>query len=485
MSSQWEDSVNQLRDPTVPDTFEDLCKIPGGGEKRSLSAGYNKYVTTSTQDFAKRTLHTPSDSKASTSKNCRSSNFVQASSSQSPCPVCSEDHALELCATFRKQSTTSCGGAGLRHWLRRPQPWTATRFDNSNEATAEIETPERVALLQEPRGFRATTLQSTAEQLSSRTACSRQPNSPAADELNQPAAEQPCSRQPNSRTAEQPTVRQPNDPRATASPLLPAAWPEPRHQKKKKSTGTPTPKLHGKARRKQRLRELVEQRKKARRDAAEQRERTRSDAAEQPEKALSDAAKQHEKAPSDATEQLTEVMVRDRLHQRALARKTDTPMEVTCAACENETVSVQSIDDAELVLVSADSEVVTLPSTDEKLLNDVQVDAVPVQTTVPPEGPAEAEKLDAVVSLLPWRLIPITPSYRPTSRAVLQRRAEFYENREIIVRQQLRELEAEKRQRLKPEPMVRDIFAERLDVPDEEYNEWLHPTCVSFSDMRF
>ncbi|CAB0033518.1 unnamed protein product [Trichogramma brassicae] len=253
--------------------------------------------------------------------------------------------------------------------------------------------------------------------------------------------------------------------------------PRRKHQKKKKSTGTPTPKLHGKARRKQRLRKLVEQRKKARRDAAKQRERTRSDAAEQREKALSDAAKQHEKAPSDATEQLTEVMVRDRLHQRALARKTDTPMEVTCAACENETVSVQSIDDAELVLVSADSEVVTLPSTDEKLLNDVQVDAVPVQTTVPPEGPAEAEKLDAVVSLLPWRLIPITPSYRPTSRAVLQRRAEFHENREIIVRQQLRELEAEKRKRLKPEPMVRDIFAERLDVPDEEYNEWLHPTC--------
>uniref|UniRef100_A0ABD2XB14 Uncharacterized protein n=1 Tax=Trichogramma kaykai TaxID=54128 RepID=A0ABD2XB14_9HYME len=29
------------------------------------------------------------------------------------------------------------------------QPWTATNFDNSNEATAEIETPERIALLQE------------------------------------------------------------------------------------------------------------------------------------------------------------------------------------------------------------------------------------------------------------------------------------------------------------------------------------------------
>ncbi|XP_023318022.1 uncharacterized protein LOC111694358 [Trichogramma pretiosum] len=41
-------------------------------------------------------------------------------------------------------------------WWRGPeelvatsQPWTATNFDNSNEATAEIETPERVALLQE------------------------------------------------------------------------------------------------------------------------------------------------------------------------------------------------------------------------------------------------------------------------------------------------------------------------------------------------
>uniref|UniRef100_A0ABD2WYZ5 Integrase catalytic domain-containing protein n=1 Tax=Trichogramma kaykai TaxID=54128 RepID=A0ABD2WYZ5_9HYME len=29
------------------------------------------------------------------------------------------------------------------------QPWTATNFDNSNEATAKIETPERIALLQE------------------------------------------------------------------------------------------------------------------------------------------------------------------------------------------------------------------------------------------------------------------------------------------------------------------------------------------------
>ncbi|CAB0033517.1 unnamed protein product [Trichogramma brassicae] len=96
---KWEDSVNQLRDPTVPDTFEDLCKFLEA-ERNALS------LLESTQDFAKRTLHTPSDSKASTSKNRRSSNFVQASSSQSPCPVCSEDHALELCATFRKQSVS-------------------------------------------------------------------------------------------------------------------------------------------------------------------------------------------------------------------------------------------------------------------------------------------------------------------------------------------------------------------------------------------
>ncbi|CAB0043531.1 unnamed protein product, partial [Trichogramma brassicae] len=39
-----------------------------------------------------------------------------------------------------------CGPEAL---VATSQPWTATRFDNSNEATAEIETPERVALLQE------------------------------------------------------------------------------------------------------------------------------------------------------------------------------------------------------------------------------------------------------------------------------------------------------------------------------------------------
>ncbi|KAL7305581.1 hypothetical protein TKK_0002312 [Trichogramma kaykai] len=258
-----------------------------------------------------------------------------------------------------------------------------------------------------------------------------------------------------------------------------------KHQNKKKSTGTSTPKLHGKERKRQRLRGFVEQRKKARRDAAKQRGEALRDAADQREKALRDAAEQHEEALSDAAEQLTEVIVRDRLRQRDMARKADTLMEVTCAACESETVSVQNIDAAELVLVSADSEVATLPLTDEKLLDVVQVDDVPVQTTVPLEQPAKAEKLNAVVSLLPWRLIPITPSYRPTSRAVLQRREEFHRNRETVVRQQLREREAEKRQRLKPKPMVRDIFAEQLDVPDEEYNEWLHPTCVSFSDMRF
>ncbi|KAL7289498.1 hypothetical protein TKK_0016684 [Trichogramma kaykai] len=96
---KWEDSVNQLRDPTVPDTFEDLCKFLEA-ERNALS------LLESTQNFAKRTLHAASDSKASTSKNRKSSNFVQASSSQSPCPVCSEDHALELCATFRKQSVS-------------------------------------------------------------------------------------------------------------------------------------------------------------------------------------------------------------------------------------------------------------------------------------------------------------------------------------------------------------------------------------------
>ncbi|CAB0043255.1 unnamed protein product [Trichogramma brassicae] len=62
------------------------------------------------------------------------------------------------------------------------------------------------------RAFLATRLPSNSPAVDSRAADSRQPNSPAADELNQPAAEQPCSRQPNSRTAEQPTARQPNDP---------------------------------------------------------------------------------------------------------------------------------------------------------------------------------------------------------------------------------------------------------------------------------
>ncbi|KAL7305916.1 hypothetical protein TKK_0001921 [Trichogramma kaykai] len=116
-----------------------------------------------------------------------------------------------------------------------------------------------------------------------------------------------------------------------------------------------------------------------------------------------------------------------------MARKTDTPMEVNCATCESETVSVQRIAATELVLVSADSEVATLPSTDDKLLNVVQVNAVPAWTTVPPEEPEKAEKLDAVVSLLPWRLIPTTPSYSPTSRAILQLREEFHQNLGAIV----------------------------------------------------
>uniref|UniRef100_A0ABD2W779 Uncharacterized protein n=1 Tax=Trichogramma kaykai TaxID=54128 RepID=A0ABD2W779_9HYME len=63
----------------------------------------------------------------------------------------------------------------------------------------------------------------------------------------------------------------------------------------------------------------------------------------------------------------------------------------------------------------------------------VEVNAVPAWTTVPPEEPEKAEKLDAVVSLLPWRLIPTTPSYSPTSRAILQLREEFHQNLGAIV----------------------------------------------------
>ncbi|CAB0038564.1 unnamed protein product [Trichogramma brassicae] len=235
-----------------------------------------------------------------------------------------------------------------------------------------------------------------------------------------------------------------------------------KRQHKKKSSGKFSPKLHGKARRRQRLAGIVEQRKKARSKKAERRK----------------------KALSDDAEQLTQGMVRDRLRQRAMARKTDTPMEVTCAVYESDTVQAQSIVATEPAIVSVDSQVASLPSTNEELHDVVHVDAVSAQVTLPPEEPEKAEELNAVVSLLPWRLIPITPTYRPTSRAVLERRNEFHQNCEEVVRQQLRELEAEKRQRLKPKPDVRDIFAERLDVPDEEYNEWLHPTCVSFSNIR-
>ncbi|CAB0032524.1 unnamed protein product [Trichogramma brassicae] len=44
---KWEDSVNQLRDPTVPDTFEDLCKFLEA-ERNALS------LLESTKDFTKK-----------------------------------------------------------------------------------------------------------------------------------------------------------------------------------------------------------------------------------------------------------------------------------------------------------------------------------------------------------------------------------------------------------------------------------------------
>ncbi|CAB0039804.1 unnamed protein product [Trichogramma brassicae] len=94
---KWEDSVNQLRDPTVPDTFEDLCKFLEA-ERNALS------LLESTKDFTKKNSSSTREAKATTSKGRRSSNFVQSSSDKSACPVCSEAHVVEQCPQFRRQS---------------------------------------------------------------------------------------------------------------------------------------------------------------------------------------------------------------------------------------------------------------------------------------------------------------------------------------------------------------------------------------------
>uniref|UniRef100_A0ABD2WYW1 Integrase catalytic domain-containing protein n=1 Tax=Trichogramma kaykai TaxID=54128 RepID=A0ABD2WYW1_9HYME len=95
--SKWEDSVKQSGEPTEPDTFRNLCKFLEA-ERNALS------LLESTKEYAKKTPTDKGENKASTSRGKKSSNFVQAIQEQSACPVCAEEHTVEQCSKFRKQS---------------------------------------------------------------------------------------------------------------------------------------------------------------------------------------------------------------------------------------------------------------------------------------------------------------------------------------------------------------------------------------------
>ncbi|CAB0041320.1 unnamed protein product [Trichogramma brassicae] len=95
--SKWEDNVKQAGGPTVPDTFENLCKFLEA-ERNALS------LLESTKDFVKEATQDKSELKsATTSRGHKSSNFVQAKQDKSACPVYSETYTIEQCSKFRRQ----------------------------------------------------------------------------------------------------------------------------------------------------------------------------------------------------------------------------------------------------------------------------------------------------------------------------------------------------------------------------------------------
>ncbi|CAB0032774.1 unnamed protein product [Trichogramma brassicae] len=95
--AKWEDSVKQKEHSTTPSSFNELCKFLEA-ERSTLS------LLESNKEFAKKTPQARTENKATTNKNRKSNNFVQANADRTTCPVCSEMHSVEQCNKFRKQS---------------------------------------------------------------------------------------------------------------------------------------------------------------------------------------------------------------------------------------------------------------------------------------------------------------------------------------------------------------------------------------------